>query len=97
MEQTAVQQKIKRYDYENAEAALVILTNPQRWEGALTDWAQMVAVRLVATHPGRFPSLERAWAQVSYQLAFHATDVGRETVSQGDGAELSDLRAWHRR
>jgi hypothetical protein len=97
MNQTAVQQKLMGYENDNAEAALIILTSPDQFQGALTEWAHMVANRLLTAYPGRYRPLERAWARTACELAYRSADPNRETMSQTDRDELSDLRAWHRR
>lgn len=97
MKPTAVQQRKNQYEDDNAEAALIILTSPDEVEPARTDWAHMVANRLLTTYPGRYPALERAYARTACELAYRSVDPNRETMSQADSDELADLRAWHRR
>ena len=97
MKQTAVQQRKKQYENDNAEAALIILTRPEQVEPARIDWAHMAANRLLTTYPGRYPALERVYARTAYGIAYRGSDPNRETASQADSDEQSDLRAWHRR
>ena len=83
-----------RYDDSNAEAALLILLEPERYEGARLDWAQLVANRFATEHPGRYPELEQVWAKQACKEAFHTKQPGREEMTEEEREELADLIEW---
>jgi len=85
------------YDDANAEAAQIILSDPARYEGALLEWAQMIACRMVRTEACRYLPLAKLWARTAYQRAFDFETPGRELPPEGDREESSELRAWQRR
>ena len=86
-----------RYDDSNAEIALLTLLEPERYEGALLEWAQLVAYRLATENPGQYPELEKAWAKVAYQMAFKQEQPGRAETTEEELQELTELSPWHRR
>jgi hypothetical protein len=97
MGRTAIKRQIERYETANVEAALIVLRDPVRYEGAIHDWALALAYRLTTADPKRYPELTNEWAAVSYQRAFCSPDPSRDGFPGTNRDELAELRAWNRR
>lgn len=97
MGRTAIKRQIERYEAANAAAALIVLSEPERYVGGLQEWAELVAHRLANSDPDRYPELTQAWARHARKQAFHKRDAQYDQASQEEWDEMSELKSWNRR
>jgi hypothetical protein len=96
MSRTATKERIERYEVANADAALIVLSDPERYQGGLLEWAELVAYRLATSRPDRYPQLTQAWATYASEQAFYKRDCQSDQASP-DELEDGELKSWNRR
>jgi hypothetical protein len=95
MSRTATKERIERYEVANADAALIVLSDPERYQGGLLEWAELVAYRLATGNPDRYPQLTHVWANYARQQAFRGRD--QQADQQNEPDEVEDWKLWNRR
>ena len=83
-----VEQRTKRYEAANVEAAVIILGDPERYDGALQRWAESLAHRIITQDPAAYPELTQAWV---CPLGSRKRDLSGSEVSNDNGEQRSGL------